>query len=420
MTTDDIALLTEHFGYPPVSLLDDIINSVNLLAERGLTSIETGLSSAPATSLGFGKPVRPRPPPRSTKKHPAPPQPDVASGGPPPSTPEAIAAAARAEIESGTHRLETLLCASIDRNFDLLELYAMRNILCVRPEDRDWIRLGHYEGLSFDGPAGDSPDTAAAAASPPTVESVSNLRRRLQTAQRLNVALHAEKARNDALLAQLRAVVGASSSPSSIAAHHVKAEDAVAIIDSSAPAPATPPLAFLRATGPLTAADARTPLATSAEFSLSQLAALRTLSSSLRTLRSRIASQAPKPKKHHHHHNGDDDQDDDDDDDRKAGWRAQRARYVDAATRRHLEVRAGLELGAQGEVRAGDWQGPGRAVPQPEVDALEALAAALGPNPADDAHRQSEQHRQRTAEQSRLDGQHDDGDALDPDQMDES
>lgn len=54
------------------------------------------------------------------------------------------------EIESGTHQLETLLCASIDRNFDKFEIYVLRNILCVRPVDvRNWMRLSHYEGLDL-------------------------------------------------------------------------------------------------------------------------------------------------------------------------------------------------------------------------------------------------------------------------------
>ena len=53
-------------------------------------------------------------------------------------------------MEAGTHQLETLLWASIDKNFDRFEIYVMRNILCLRRVEMDWLRLGHYEGLVFD------------------------------------------------------------------------------------------------------------------------------------------------------------------------------------------------------------------------------------------------------------------------------
>ncbi|PHH67771.1 hypothetical protein CDD83_6425 [Cordyceps sp. RAO-2017] len=41
----DYELLTEHFGYPPAALLDDIINTVNVLADRALDSVERLLLS---------------------------------------------------------------------------------------------------------------------------------------------------------------------------------------------------------------------------------------------------------------------------------------------------------------------------------------------------------------------------------------
>ncbi|KAJ4354712.1 hypothetical protein N0V85_009599, partial [Neurospora sp. IMI 360204] len=189
-TTTDTELLTEHFGYPPVSLLDDIINSINILAERALNSVEQGLLNAPPASLGF------RPPTHASSK----------SGKKPRKGEEGLPNAEEAhrhEIENGTHQLETLLCASIDRNFDKFEIYVMRNILCVRPEDRDWIRLGHYEGLDFSG-------TEKGDEEKPTIETVTRLRRRLQASQKLNVMLHAEKARNAALLAEVRRLVGGS------------------------------------------------------------------------------------------------------------------------------------------------------------------------------------------------------------------
>ncbi|KAI7359728.1 hypothetical protein KC336_g13122, partial [Hortaea werneckii] len=47
------ALLTEHFRYTPLTLLDDIINTVNELVFRAINAIDEGLSSAPPEVLGF-------------------------------------------------------------------------------------------------------------------------------------------------------------------------------------------------------------------------------------------------------------------------------------------------------------------------------------------------------------------------------
>ncbi|KAL7806930.1 hypothetical protein V8C26DRAFT_415457, partial [Trichoderma gracile] len=55
-SNSDYELLTEHFSYPPVSLLDDIINTVNVLADRALDSVERLLLSIPPHKLGFRKP----------------------------------------------------------------------------------------------------------------------------------------------------------------------------------------------------------------------------------------------------------------------------------------------------------------------------------------------------------------------------
>ena len=46
------------------------------------------------------------------------------------------------------HKFETLLEASVDKNFDRFELYALKNLFGV-PEDVD-IVLPHYEALDFE------------------------------------------------------------------------------------------------------------------------------------------------------------------------------------------------------------------------------------------------------------------------------
>lgn len=241
----------------------------------------------------------------------------------------------------------------------------MRNILCVKPDDRDWLRLGHYEGLNFDnlpsstaskensegGPDSmdmDTPDR-------PTVESVNRLRRRLQASQKLNTMLHAEKARNDALLGELRSLVG------KVSAKGPRASGAPAEGGDEAQAGATkPPFAFLHDRGDLTLADANTPLTTTTAFSLSQLQALRALSTSLSSILPNLQGAGG------------------DEGGARRTWRKERVEYVEGAARKHLESVRGLELGKDGEVRDGEWQGEGRRFAGGEVAALEGIVNALG------------------------------------------
>ncbi|KAF4950166.1 hypothetical protein FGADI_8384 [Fusarium gaditjirri] len=317
----DYELLTEHFGYPPVSLLDDIINTVNVLADRALDSVERLLLSIPPQSLGF------------SSKH-------ASKDGMPALAPDE---AAKLEIEHGTHQLETLLNASIDKNFDLFELYTMRNILTVRPDDQPYMRLAHYEGLDFSGSEG--PDR-------PTTESVTALRRRLHASQRLHTALESERARNDALLGKLRSVLG-------VVPGNVKAEE------GQAQAPDGSAFGFLRDKASLQAAGADKPIATTTEFTLSQLQALRALSTSLRTL---LPDLGPT----------DADTSIEDAPSSSRTWRRERVEYVEGASRKYLETARGLELGDQGEVRDGEWQGEGRKITRSDVEGLEQVAAMLG------------------------------------------
>ena len=116
------ALLTEHFRYTPLALIDDIINAVNTIIYRGIEAIETSLLNIPPTTLGF---------PSNQDQ-------DGANG-------ENTAAAD--EIEHGVHQLETLLEATADKDFDWFEIYTLRNILTVPEDVAPWVRLSHYEVL---------------------------------------------------------------------------------------------------------------------------------------------------------------------------------------------------------------------------------------------------------------------------------
>ncbi|KEQ79206.1 hypothetical protein D6C77_04878 [Aureobasidium pullulans] len=189
-TSDQIknALLTEHFRYTPLTLLDDIINTVNELVYQAVSEIETALLNVPKEQLGF--PAN------------APAQQDGAEDN---NGEDASEAAARIEIEAGIVKLESLLNSTIDKNFDKLEIYTLRNLLTVSNAKEDeglenWIVLDHYKNIqppSADGNA-------------PTPESVNRLRRKVQETEKLQSALKAEAAQNEALLAQLRPLMSAA------------------------------------------------------------------------------------------------------------------------------------------------------------------------------------------------------------------
>ena len=195
------------------------------------------------------------------------------------------------------------------------------------------MRLAHYEGLTL--------PTAADGADAPTAESINALRRKLQASQRLTALLHAEKARGEVLLRELRAAAATT-----------------AVADGT-----KGPLGFLRETGGLSEGDARTPLGTTAAFALSQLQALRALSTSLRGVLPDLAGGPSEGGP------------------AGGGWRRERLEYIEGAARKHLEGTRGLELGPHGEVRDGEWQGEGRNLAQGEVEGLEKVVTILGPGP---------------------------------------
>lgn len=342
--------------FPPQSLLDDIINTVNVLADRALDSVERLLLSIPPHKLGF---------PQKSRHHGNADDDDDA------------AAAAKREIENGTHQLETLLNASIDKNFDLFELYTMRNILTVRPQDRPYMRLAHYDGLDLPLASSQHPQHEA---DRPTVESVTALRRRLQASQKLHVALEAEKLRNDALLRRLKSILGLRNEAQG-------EEDVKGEKQGARDEPQASPFAFLGDKGNLTDGGSEQPMTTTTEFALSQLQALRSLSVSLRTLLPDL-STTPDPTAGEE--SGGDDDDDTASTSRKQGrmssssaprnksWRRERAEYIESSSRKYLERVRGLELGPRGDVRDGEWPGEGRRLTSDEVEGLERAAAVLG------------------------------------------
>ncbi|KAI1090851.1 Mis12 protein-domain-containing protein [Rostrohypoxylon terebratum] len=350
----DTELLTEHFGYPPVSLIDDIINSINILAERALNSVEQGLLNAPPATLGFK-------PPKASRGNK---DTDAQKQAFDP------AEAAKNEVENGTHQLETLLCASIDRNFDKFEIYVLRNILCVRELDvMNWMRLSHYDGLDFSSITSNNTQSNA-----PTLDTINHLRRKLRESMRLNALLTAERARNEALLSDLRSLVGLSPPPVKTEKPSPSQPQPEAQPQPQPPLPSKSPFAFLHDKGSLTDGGSEAPLSTTTAFTLSQMQALRALSTSLRNL---TPDLCPPPSSSNPNPDAMDVDDETKSAERKT-WRRERLEYVEGATRRYLENVEGLELGKNGEVRDGEWQGEGRGLARDEVGGLESVVALLG------------------------------------------
>ncbi|CAG8434701.1 7787_t:CDS:2 [Diversispora eburnea] len=102
MAHDNKELVIEHFEFAPISIIDEVIDSVNELLYQALIGLENFIYKY----LNSDE-----------------------------------------EIEQGMHQVETLLENLIDHNFDLFELYTLRNIFAV-PDNLEII-LPHHEGLDF-------------------------------------------------------------------------------------------------------------------------------------------------------------------------------------------------------------------------------------------------------------------------------
>jgi kinetochore protein Mis12/MTW1 len=284
---------------------------------KATDAVEKGLLSADPVNLGFEIP-----PETSTEAQAA---------------ATAIQERAKLEIEYGVHQLETLLEAKIDKNFDKLEVWALRNVLSVPPEVRDWVRLSHYEGLKFTNDV--DPDA-------PSAESIVLQRRKLRETQKLHSLLLAETAKNDTTIATLKALL-TSRAPKGESKTHTET--------------GYPTFAFLQNKGDLTG-DALHPIGATTSFTLSQLPALKAL---LQDLRPRLLALEDGGVK-----NGTIGEE-------VKSWRRERLEFVERETRRHLETVRGLELGEMGEVRDGEWQKEGRHLGKGEVEDLERVVGMV-------------------------------------------
>lgn len=227
---------------------------------------------------------------------------------------------ARQEIEEGLHSLETLFNASVDKKFDLFELYVLRNILSVPVDLAGWIRLSHYEDIAH-------PVTEQV----PTLEAIDQLRHKLAASRNVSRALTSECNRNEVLLAQLKG-----------------------ILNSQAEEDNLPSLSFLPSTLSNQSFTGQRPLTTNTQFALSQLPALKTtlidLKAKLSTLKDvQLGFDTAKDE-----------------------YREERRHYIEQRIKSHLERNGKSALADSGPLA-------GKQTDTAEVEALEKVANIFNP-----------------------------------------
>ena len=285
------------------TLLDDIINTVNELVFRAVNAVEEGLNNAPPESLGF----------RANNLNAS-----------PETRRDAIQEAKQNEIDNGIVKLESLLNATVDKDFDKFEIYTLRNILAVGHDEEQlagWVQLDHYKNLDL-----------AKAQDTPTPEQVQLQRRKLHETTKLNTMLKAEEARNAAVLEQLRGLMGSDSKPD---------------LSNS-------PFAFLTSSQNPAKSFNGQPLNQNVQYALSQLPALRQHLSQLKESLQTLPSARQR----------------EEDEDSAV---AKREQYIGSQSRRAL-ARRGIESDSAASVAAG----MGRRIGKEEVEGIEAVRQALG------------------------------------------
>ncbi|KAH1676160.1 hypothetical protein KXV79_008526 [Aspergillus fumigatus] len=321
------SLLTEHFSYTPLSLIDDIINSINNLIYQAISSLESGLLATPPERLGFAHANS-----SSTI-------PDTDEDG------NVVYPEAKLELENGLHQLETLLEATVDKAFDKFEIYVLRNIFTVPDDLLNYIRLSHHElmqNLVLD----PSPNA-------PTPETIHALRRKLNETKKLNSSLKRESAQNEAVISRLRSILSIVHAPDVAKDTNGEGKAGTLLLKQEkdldlsflTSSPAAQQLRVGVDTGPSTQ---YTPLTTNTTFILSQLPALQAM---LKQLRPRLVT-LPK--------SSDIMESDAKFDERKE--------YIESRIKLHLERTGQLPVGANGSPMI-----VGRKIDMAEAQALESV-----------------------------------------------
>lgn len=174
------ALLTEHLGFAPLTLVDEVINAVNQIMYNCTDALEAFLIKRRTTQIDLLRKAAGGD--------------DVMLGD---ENDESGNVFSLDEIRHGTAQLETLFVSHVDKNFDKFELYTLRNILTI-PRDLvegGWVRLKHHENLQL-GNAENSAESSAKIRA--LVENIN-----LELLLRKILRLHLEKAKHIVALLKL-------------------------------------------------------------------------------------------------------------------------------------------------------------------------------------------------------------------------
>lgn len=230
-------------------------------------------------------------------------------------------------------QLESLLNATVDKDFDKFEIYTLRNILAVGHEEEGlagWVQLEHYKNVKVTLGEG-----------VPTPEEVQMQRRKFHETRKLNAMLKTEEVRNAAVLEQLRSLMRA---------------------DGKTPDMQDSPFAFLASQGGQSlgrTTSASQPLSQNVQYAVSQLPALRQHLAQLKEALHILPSARARI--------GDVDEDD------EVSEETKRQRYIEGQSRRALERR-----GMDSVVGGAEDLKLGRRVGREEVEGMEAVVSGLG------------------------------------------
>lgn len=133
-------ILTEHFGFQPIAVIDDIINVINEIMYRCTEQLEQILITQKEQIDEHERDMRLK------RKND-----DVIMDNNNDNSDNNTSKYTVDDIQRGTATLESFFEHNINRNFDKFEIYALRNVFNI-PEDLvtgGFIRLKHHEGLKL-------------------------------------------------------------------------------------------------------------------------------------------------------------------------------------------------------------------------------------------------------------------------------
>jgi kinetochore protein Mis12/MTW1 len=225
------------------------------------------------------------------------------------------------------HKLETLLESTVDKNFDKFEIYVLRSVLSVPEELATWVRLRHYDNLTYPIPT-----------NAPSPDAIQLLRRKVAASRKVSQALVTEQARNSAMLEQLKGMT------SSVADAQAKANSSFAFLAD------TPSASIFNVS-----AKGQQTLTTNTKFALSQLPALRAILTELRPKLAELQKAGLG-------HSG-----------AREDMKAERKAYIDHRTMEHADRNGHASSGTAGFIA-------GRDIDEAEVQAMEKVATIFGPS----------------------------------------